>query len=129
MAAAALCLSATGCGGGADRAQARATTERFFAALQRHDGSGACAQLSKDTRASIESQVSKPCADAIGSLSLKPERVMSVQVFITNAKADVSGGESVFLDRDKEGWRVSAVGCKPQGGTPTNIPFDCEAQA
>lgn len=122
-------VPAAGCGRSGDREQARAVTERFFSAVQRHDGGAACAQLSTDTRSEVESQEKKPCAEAIGSLDLQPARVRSVQVFITSAKADLAGGESAFLSFGPEGWQLSAVGCRPQGGKPADEPYDCEAQA
>jgi hypothetical protein len=118
-----------GCGRDGDRAQARAVADRFFTALRHGDDEAACAQLSTDTRSELESQEGKPCPQAIGGVGLQPAAVMRVQVFITNAKADLASGESVFLDQGPDGWELSAVGCKPQGGKPADRPYDCEVQA
>jgi hypothetical protein len=129
IAVASLGVVAGGCGRDADRAQVRSVTERFFAAIEQDDGSTACAQLSPDTRTELESQEQEPCRRAVGGLGLEGAPVTRVQVFITNAKADLGNGDSVFLGQGPDGWRLSAVGCRPQGGKPADRPYDCEAQA
>lgn len=121
-------VALAGCGTGDDQDQARATVQRFAAALARGDGGAACSLLSEDLAQEIEQQEGKPCADAIGSLQVRPGAVDRVQVFITNAKADLAGGRSAFLDRAPDGWRLSALGCEPQDGKPADRPFDCEVQ-
>jgi hypothetical protein len=126
--AAALAVAFAGCGTGDDQDQARATVQQFAAALARGDGGAACSLLSEDLAQEIEQQEGKPCADAIGSLQVQPGAVDRVQVFITNAKADLAGGRSAFLDRAADGWRLSALACEPQGGKPADQPFDCEVQ-
>jgi hypothetical protein len=129
VAAAVLVAVVAGCGGGAERTRVRAVTERFYAAVRSGDGRAACAALTADTRTELASQEGKPCARAIGSLDLHPAAVTRVQVYITNAKADLAGGETAFLSREAGGWRLSAIGCEPQGGKPADRPYDCEAQA
>jgi hypothetical protein len=126
LAIAAVALS--GCGQSADRDTVRATSTRFLAAYAAHQGDAACAALSEDTRKELVSQEKKPCADAIGSVELEPGPVRHVDVELTNAKVDLGGGESLFLSDESAGWKISAVGCKPQGD-PTNTPMDCELQA
>jgi hypothetical protein len=118
-----------GCGQGGSRADIRGTTAGFFAALQRGDGAAACARLSADTVAQLISQEQEPCARAIASLQLRPGAVRRIQVYITNAKVDLAGGASAFLDRTANGWRLSAVGCRPVGGKPADLPFDCEVES
>ena len=123
-----LAIALAGCGQSGDRDTVRATTTRFLAAYSGHQGDAACAALSQDTRTELEGQEKKPCADAIADLELKPGAVDHVDVMLTNAKVDLAGGESVYLSEEADGWKISAVGCKPQG-EPTNTPFDCELQA
>ena len=48
---------------------------------------------------------------------------------MTNAKADLSGGESAFLSREPDGWRLTAIGCKAETRKPRDRPFDCELEA
>jgi hypothetical protein len=126
--ATAACLAATGCGQSDDRSTVRATTQRFLAAYKAHQGDTACAALSQDTRKELESQESKPCPDAIGQVKLEPGAVTRVHVTLTSAKVDLATGESLFFSEQKAGWRISALGCKPQG-KPADNPFDCELQA
>ena len=51
------------------------------------------------------------------------------EVFITNARVDVSSGESAYLGREPAGWKLSAIGCKPEQGKPRDRPLDCAVQA
>ena len=125
---AAAAVATPGCGQSDDRATVRATAERFFAAYDADDGEAACAALSEDTRTELESQERRPCADAIGEVELEGGAVEHVYVTVTNAKVDLAGGESVFLSEQAAGWRISAVGCRPQG-EPASNPFDCELEA
>ena len=124
-----LCLGATGCGRSGDQAQATEVTERFFAAVGSGDGATACAQLSTDTRKALEQDERKPCREAIGGLSIDPGSPTKVALYLTNAKADLDNGESAFLSLTAEGWRLSAVGCKPGDGPPADTPMDCELEA
>jgi hypothetical protein len=121
------CLA--GCGQGGSRAAVRGTTEGFFAALQRGNGGAACARLSADTVAQLISQEQEPCAQAVTSLKLRPGAVRRVQVYVTNAKVDLAGGASAFLQRTTNGWRLSAIGCRPAEGKPADFPYDCELEA
>jgi hypothetical protein len=129
MTGACLGLALAGCGGGAARAEVRSVTERFFSALARHDGRAACLHLSRATRRELESEEQKPCARAIEALDVDGAPVTRVQVFITNAKADLANGDSVFLGQGPDGWQLSAIGCQVQGGKPADRPYDCELEA
>jgi hypothetical protein len=124
-----LCLGATGCGRGGYRAQATRVAERFFSAVGSGDGATACAQLSPDTRKALEDDERKPCRDAIGGLSIDPGSPTELELYLTGAKADLDNGESAFLSLTAEGWRLSAVGCKPGDGPPTDTPMDCDLEA
>ena len=125
---AATALVLTGCGRGGDQRAASVVTERFLSAVEAKDGAQACAELSDDTVKALESQMAKPCAQAVVDVEVKPSAVARAQVFITNAKVDLADGESAFLDRTPAGWRLSAVGCKPQGAKPADRPYDCELE-
>jgi hypothetical protein len=121
-------LALAGCGTSDDRAQVSATTQRFYAALARHDGAGACSQLSDATIKSIEQQESKPCAQAVRALGLQPGRVTRARVYITNAIVNLTGDQVAFLGREPTGWKLSAVGCKFDQGKPRDRPADCDAE-
>jgi hypothetical protein len=124
-----LSFGAAGCGRSQDRADATGVAERFFAAIDSGDGAAACAELSTDTRKSLEVDEKKPCREAIGSLAIESGALAKLELFLTNGKADLDNGESAFLSLTKEGWRLSAVGCKRGDGPPTDVPMDCELEA
>ena len=124
-----LCLGVTGCGRSADRDRAAAVAERFFSAVESNDGAAACAQLAPDTRKALEDDEQKPCREAIGSLQIEPGALSKVELYLTNGKADLDNGDSAFLSLTPDGWRLSAVGCKPGSGPPQDEPMECELEA
>jgi hypothetical protein len=121
--------AAGGCARDGDRDAVQAVTDRFYAALDTGDGDQACAQLSPAMRDELESQEQQACGEAVGSLQLEGGALVRVQVYVTNAKADLASGETAFLSLTREGWRLSAVGCMPVGGKPADRPYDCELVA
>ena len=118
-----------GCGTGDDRAAARAATERFYAAVGQDDGAAACAELSEDTVKALESERGQECAEAVTQLEYAGGSIVGVEVYATNAKVDLSGGESAFVSPGPGGWKLSAVGCKPEEGKPRDRPLECEAES
>jgi hypothetical protein len=121
-------LVLAGCGQSDDRATVRSTTERFLSAYEAKQGAVACGVLASDTRKAIESQESKPCPQAIGSVQVSGGPVLHVKVAVTSAKVDLAGGESFFLSEQASGWRISALGCRATT-TPADTPYDCELEA
>jgi hypothetical protein len=104
-------------------------TERFYAAVAHDDGAAACEELSEDTVKELERQSGRECADAVTELEFAGGSVVMVEVYATNAKADVSGGESVFLSPEAGSWKLSAIACKPEAGEPRDRPLDCDVEA
>ena len=51
------------------------------------------------------------------------------EVFVTNARVEVAGGESAYLGREPTGWKLTAVGCKPADGKPAARPLECEVES
>jgi hypothetical protein len=129
IALALLCLAVTGCGRGADREDATAVAERFFAAVGSGDGPAACRLLAPDTREALEDEEQKPCRDAIGGVQIDEARPTAVELYLTNAQADLDNGERAFLSRTTDGWRVSAAGCTTGEGPPEEVPMECELEA
>jgi hypothetical protein len=121
-------VGVAGCGRDDDRANVRAVTDRFFAAVEAGDGDLACQQLSPITRSELESQEQRPCREAVTRLGLEGGSVDRVQVYVRNAMVDLSTGDAAFLSQGDEGWRLSALGCTPEAGNPTDSPYDCELQ-
>lgn len=118
-----------GCGVGADREQARAVVDRFSAAIASGDGRGACRELTPELVASLESQAGEACAAAVTRLDLDPAAPVAADVFATSAVVRLAGGELAYLDRNSSGWRLSAVGCRPDDAKPADRPADCAAEA
>jgi len=124
----ALCLLAlggvtAGCGTDADRDDARRATKALYAAAARHDGAGACAQMSAGLRAELVSDEGERCAKGVLSLDLHGRTPDRVEVYANEALVRLAGGDMVFLSATREGWRVDALGCRPHG----KGPYDCEA--
>ena len=122
-------LATAACGVGDDRDAARAATERFYAAIRDGDGGAACAELGEDTLKQLESQSGRECADGIKRLELEPGTITGVAVYATSAKVDLDTGESAFLSPEPAGWKLSAIGCRPEEGKPRDRPLDCEVEA
>jgi hypothetical protein len=118
-------FAALGCGTGGDRRQARAAAQTLYAAVQRHDGATACAQMSSNLRAQLVDDQGTGCAKAVLALALHGSRVAAVRVYADAAQVRLAGGDTVFLGDTREGWRVEALGCRPHGAGP----YQCEEQA
>ena len=127
----ALCLLAiggAGCGTGDDRAQARAVVERFYDAVRADEGATACEQLSEGAVQALEGQTGQTCDEVITRLDYLGGAVGDAHVYLLNAEVGLSGGEYAFLSRERSGWRLTAIGCKPEG-PPRERPMDCEVEA
>jgi hypothetical protein len=124
-----LALSAAGCGTSDDRAAARGATERFYAAVGDGDGAAACEELSAATVTALEGESGQACAEAVTGLEYTGGSVAGVEVYVTNAKVDLDGGESAFLAPESGAWKLSAVGCRPEDGEPRDRPLECEVES
>jgi hypothetical protein len=113
-----IALSVSGCGTSDDRRQARAAAEGLYAAVQDGRGEAACTRLMPATVDALERQEGRPCAEAVTEVQLTGGSAENVRVFETGAQAEFDTGNSAFLDRTDEGWRVSAAGCVRQGRSP-----------
>jgi hypothetical protein len=110
-------LAFAGCGTGADKRAVRSVTERFYAAIQSHDGQAACSLLGTEPPG---------CASQVTKLKLRPGRVSSVSVYATSAQARLDSGDVVFLGFTRDGWKIDAVGCRPN---PSGGPMNCEQES
>ena len=124
-----LCVGATGCGRGDDRARATEVAEKFLAAVGAGDAAVACGLLAEDTRKALEDEEQKPCGEAIGGVEIDAGAPTAVDLYITNAQAELDNGGRAFLSLTADGWRVSAAGCKRGDGPPADAPMDCELEA
>jgi hypothetical protein len=120
-----LVVALSGCGTASSEHDARGSVQRFFAALSRHDGDGACHELAEETAAKVASDEKKPCGEAVLSLGLPTAPIKHLSVYMDAAQARLEGGGAVFLDQTPRGWKISAAGCKPQPGKP----YDCDLES
>jgi hypothetical protein len=118
-------LALCACGRSGDRQTVRAVAVGFYAAAARHDGVRACALLSAQTRQKLEEQESEPCAKAIDKVTLNGGPVSKVGVYSSEAAVELRGGDTVFIADTKDGWRVTAAGCRP---TAHAQPADCDLE-
>jgi uncharacterized protein YceK len=118
-------LLAAGCGTSTDRDQASAAARTLYAAVERHDGATACAQMSPSLRAQLVDDEQKPCAKAVTGLDLHGSAPDVVRVYADAAEVRFADGDTVFLGATAEGWRVEALGCRPHGAGP----YECEEEA
>jgi hypothetical protein len=125
----ALGVGASACGRTDDRRQVGAVVRSFVGAYEAGDGEKACGRLSSDTVKALESQEGKPCAQAVTELQLDGGAVSEIELYVTNAKVELTTGESMFLSDESDGWRLAAVGCRPEAGKPADRPFECMAEA
>ena len=89
----------------------------------------ACGLLAEDTRKALEDEEQEPCGEAIGGVEIDAGAPTAVELYLTNAEAELDNGERAFLSRTADGWRVSAAGCKAGDGPPEDVPMDCELEA
>ena len=110
-------LALAGCGTAGDKRAVESVAERFYAAVQNHDGQAACSLLGSEPPA---------CASAVTKLKLRGGRVSSVSVYATSAQARFDSGDVVFLGFTRDGWKIDAVGCRP---APSGGPMNCEQES
>ncbi|HEX2160964.1 MAG TPA: hypothetical protein VHF88_03995 [Thermoleophilaceae bacterium] len=119
-------LALTGCGA-TDSDGAADAAERLYSAYSEDDGAAACAVLSDDTREQLVKDEQKPCPEAVLALKLSGQRVTAEEAYITEAKVETDGGDSVFVEETGDGWLVTAAGCRPAPGRES--PYDCEVES
>lgn len=113
------------CGGqGSVEADAAGDAARHFMTAQAEDVAAACDLLAPKTLEEVDAE--GPCATVLGdgAPGAAPE-LESVEVYGTNAIARFHG-DTVFLARFRDGWRVTAARCQPDG---PKRPYQCEIQA
>lgn len=90
-----------------------ARAAHFYAAIAASDGARACADLALEARASLERQEGAPCERAVVEQRL-PAVTGAGDARVYGAAAQVvHRGETVFLSRFADGWRITAAGCPP----------------
>jgi hypothetical protein len=90
----------------------RGAAESFYGAIAAQDGRTACDLLTPATRSELEKSAGKHCEEAVLEELDPVEGTPSVDVYGTMAQARYDG-ETAFLTRFPDGWRVVAAGCTP----------------
>jgi hypothetical protein len=99
--------------------------QRFYRALGAKDGAAACALLAERTRSEVEKSAQQTCEQAILEEDIPTVGgTDAVNSFGVAAQVRFAG-ETAFLSRFRDGWRVVAAGCTrdPDGR------YDCQVEA
>jgi hypothetical protein len=113
--------ASAGCAGAAEDDAAAAAT-RFYQAYQSHDGDTACEQLAPKTRSELEQSAKMPCSKAVLEEDVPSVgRARDVHVFGMQTQVRYDG-ETTFLARFNDGWKVMAAACTAEPGQP----YDCQ---
>jgi hypothetical protein len=119
-------VALVGCGTGGDRDAVRDAAQGLYRAAADRDGEAACARMSPSLRQALVEDEGERCAKAVLDLDLSGRTARVVEVYANAAIVRLAGGDTVFLDDTALGWRVDALGCRPEGA---GRPYDCEAEA
>jgi hypothetical protein len=124
LSAAAVAVLVTGCSATVGPGDpARGAAEAFYAAVGQGDGAAACALLAPEAVATLEQSAQEPCATALPGEQLPAAQVRRVQVFGQSAFVELDG-DTAFLGRFPDGWRVTAAGCRERPARP----YDCQVE-
>lgn len=118
----ALVVGLAGCGVGPDKDGPTQAAQAFYAALASGDGLGVCAQLAPEARHELAESNGEGCAEASTSLELSGTTVRATDVFGHGARV-LLDGDTAFLGRFPDGWRITAAGCQQRG---QGLPYDCQ---
>jgi hypothetical protein len=118
-----LLLITGGCGG-ARNDEVEGAAREFYDALATRDGARACQLLAPPTRQDVEQSAGKPCDQAIVDDEITPAAgTPNVEVYGVMGQVRWDG-ETTFLTRYQDGWRVLAAGCALPSGTSTDDTND-----
>lgn len=110
-----------GCGADVERTEAARAADAFTASGAQ-DPAAACARLAPRALEDVEEE--GPCASALREAGLPPAgRRLGVTVAGHSAQVRYTG-DTVFLARFDDGWRVTAAGCRRAAADPA-VPYDC----
>jgi hypothetical protein len=110
--AVAAALLLCGCAG-LEQPQVEQVASTFAAA----DPSARCQMLAPATVATVEAQSGRPCVEAMAQLELPEGAVQSSTVWADQAQVHLVG-DTVFLTKTGDGWKVTAAGCSSRGDAP-----------
>ena len=116
----------SGCGAPVEGEEAGAAADAFTAA-ETADPSAACARLAPQTVKTLE-KGGATCQEALADAGL-PAAGQRRSVEVAGHSAQVRyTGDTLFLARFDDGWRVTAAGCTRDSDDPSE-PYDCDVDA
>lgn len=107
----------SGCGASSERDPVQDVATRFVTAVARSDAATACSLIAPRAVRRMKDK----CAQVLPTFGLPSDRPDSIQVWGDTAQARTSG-DTLFLRRFADGWRIVAAGCVPHG----EDPYECE---
>jgi hypothetical protein len=114
-------LGLTGCAQPHDEDVDRVASA-FYAAHSAGDGAAACVQLAPRTASELEQSAGEPCEKAVLEEKL-PDVSEATDIRVFGTQAEVTwDGETTFLARFQDGWKVMGAECEPRPGRP----YDCQ---
>lgn len=103
---------------------AQATAQRFTEAVSDGDHAQACSLLAPETKAQLERASGKACGDALAEENLAAAAAFEdIATFGTMAQVRFAG-DTIFLAKFPQGWKVLAAGCSPV----PDRPYDCRLE-
>lgn len=108
----ACCAVVTGCAG-----LQQPDVERVASAFAAADPTARCGMLTTATAAVLALAGPAGCAETMARLGPAPAAVESTSVWGDQAQVRFAG-DTMFLTRTSDGWKVTAAGCRPRGDAP-----------
>jgi hypothetical protein len=99
----------------------RPDVERAATDFASGDPTARCALLTPATLAAVERD--GPCVAAVGTSVPSGTQVLQTSVWGDEAQVRLSG-DTLFLTRIGDGWKVAAAGCAPNG----DLPYECRVE-
>jgi hypothetical protein len=98
--------------------------ERFYQAIDSHNGAAACALLAPQTVHEVEQSAQAQCETAILDEDIPAGgAVTELHRYGTEAQAR-TGNDTAFLAEFGDGWKIVAAACAPRG----QMPYDCKVK-
>lgn len=116
-------LLLAGCGNSSEVGAVQDVAARFESAVAARDSSTACALLAPEAVRRVNSLRQEGCAQALPTLPVPASTPTGTQVWGDTAQVRTSG-DTLFLRRFPDGWRVIGAGCRPRGEQPYECTVD-----
>jgi hypothetical protein len=112
-----------GCGGSSDTVPASDAAGKFVSALAVNNSATACSLLAPQAVRRIVVLRPEGCPEALPTLGLPADRPDKVEVWSDTAQIKTKG-DTLFLRKFPEGWRIVGAGCVPHGEEPYECKVD-----